>query len=118
VLVARRRWHSAQAGKPNCRAGEAADHRDSENDTFHHDALLLKDKPAKLSIVRERRHARELGCALRLASLEARHRHQAAVERNGAQTWPIVARSFGFGRYRTTEAPVVASARCPPWHAG
>ncbi len=80
VLVTRRRWYSAQAGKPNSRAGEAAEHRDSENDTFHHGALLLNDQPAKLNMVRERRHARKAGSALRLASSEARHRHQAVVE--------------------------------------
>ncbi len=76
VLVTRRRWYSAQAGKPNCRAGEAAEHRDSENDTFHHGALLLKDQHAKLNMVRERRHAHEVGCALGPASSEARHRHK------------------------------------------
>lgn len=62
-MVTRRRWNSAQAGKSNCRAGEAAEHRDSENDTFHHGALLPMDQRAKLSMVRERRHAREVGCA-------------------------------------------------------
>jgi hypothetical protein len=91
VMGTRRRWYSAQAGKPTCRAGEAAEHRDNENDTFHHGALLLKDQSADLNMLREPSHAREVGCALRLASSEARHRHQAAVERNGAQTSPIAA---------------------------
>jgi len=54
-----RRWYSAQAGKPYGRAGDAAEHRDSENDTFHHGALLLTDKRPQLIMVPERRHARE-----------------------------------------------------------
>jgi hypothetical protein len=61
VLVTRRRWHSAQAGKPDCRTGEAAEHRDSENDTFHHGVLVLTDQRTKVNTERERRHAREVG---------------------------------------------------------
>jgi len=49
VIVTRRRWYSAQAGKPNCRAGEAAEHRDSEHDTFHHGALLPKASTPSLT---------------------------------------------------------------------
>lgn len=94
MFVTRCRWYSAQAGKPNCRAGEAAEHRDSENDAFHHGALLLKDQHTELNMGRERRHAPEAGSALRLGSSEARHRHQTAVERNGAQTSRMVASRF------------------------
>ena len=62
VLATGRRWCSAQAGKPDCRAGDATEHRDSKNDTFHHGALLLMDQQDKVSMVRERRHSRDVGC--------------------------------------------------------
>jgi hypothetical protein len=76
VIRTRRRWYSAQVGKPNCRAGEAAEHRDNKNATFHHGAILLPDKRAEVTMAREQRRARELGCALRRDSSEAGHRHQ------------------------------------------
>jgi hypothetical protein len=41
-VLARRRWYSTPAGKPNCRASESAEHRDSESDRFHHGVLLLE----------------------------------------------------------------------------
>jgi len=78
VTGTRHRWCSAQASKPNCRAGEAAEHRNSENDAFHHGALLLKHTHLKLNMMRERRHAREVGCALRLA---ARRKHATDTRR-------------------------------------
>ena len=62
VLATRRRWYSAQTGKPDCRAGDATEHRDSKNNTFHHGALLLMDQQGELSMLRERRHSRDVGC--------------------------------------------------------
>ena len=71
VVLARRRWHSAQAGERRGCAGDAAEHRDSENDAFHHGALLLKQKRLQPNMACGRRHARGVGCAVRLISSEA-----------------------------------------------
>jgi hypothetical protein len=99
-LVASRGGLRREPGKRQGRAAKAADNRERQENIPDHGSLPHVDGSAPYPIPRrrtKRNHARDVGSFARFASSDARHRYQAAVERNGDHASPIAARSRGFG---------------------